>query len=163
MNRMLGPLAMWWSDRTVRERRMVGVMLAILAAVVVWLGIVRPLMAWRAAAAERAAVASTTLTDTRRALASLGRVQSARRLPAEGVEPLIRRTAEAAGLEVVTVMSASGQMGFELSSVDSARLFNWLAVLEREHGLVICSLGVTENADATLNVEGGLAPGGCQA
>lgn len=162
MNRVWAPLAMWWSDRTVRERRMVGVMLVILAAVTLWLGVVRPLVAWRAAAAERAAAATAALNDTRRALASLGRVQVAARPPVEGIETVLRRTAATAGLEVVTVMSATGQTGFELSSVDSARLFGWLGVLEREHGLVVCTLGVTENADATLNVEGGLAPGGCE-
>lgn len=162
MNRVLAPLAMWWSDRTERERRMVGVMLVILAAVIVWLGVVRPLVAWRAAAAERAAAAASTLTDTRQALASLGRAPEAARPPLQGIETVLQTTAAAAGLEVVTVMSATGRTGFELSSVDSARLFGWLGVLEREHGLVICTLGVTENADATLNVEGGLAPGGCE-
>ena len=162
MSRFRGSLAMWWSDRTVRERRMVGVMLIILAAVTVWLAVVRPLIGWRAAAAERAATAASVLTDARRALASLGGVKVAARPPLEGIEAVLQRTAATAGLEVVTVMSATGQTGFELSSVDSARLFGWLGVLEREHGLLVCTLGVTENADATLNVEGGLAPGGCE-
>jgi general secretion pathway protein M len=64
---------------------------------------------------------------------------------------------------VVTVMSASGQLGFQLSSVGSGPLFAWLRALETDHRLTICSLGVTENADATLNVEGGLASGRCTA
>jgi general secretion pathway protein M len=34
-------------------------------------------------------------------------------------------------------------------------------VLETDHRLSVCSLGVTENADATLNVEAGFAAGAC--
>jgi general secretion pathway protein M len=83
--------------------------------------------------------------------------------PAEGLEPLIRRTAEAAGLEVVIAMSPSGQLGFQLSRVRSGPLFAWLAALETDHRLTVCSLGVIENADATLNVEGALASGSCTA
>ena len=60
-------------------------------------------------------------------------------------------------------MSGSGRLGFQLSSVGSGPLFAWLAAVESDHGLTICSLGVTENADATLNVEGGLASGACVA
>ena len=44
-----------------------------------------------------------------------------------------------------------------LSSVGSGPLFTWLAELETDHGLSICSLGVTENTDATLNATRGPA------
>ncbi len=36
-----------------------------------------------------------------------------------------------------------------------------LSALETDHGLTICSLGVTENADATLNVAGAVSNGTC--
>ena len=161
MSRLIGHAEAWWGGRTVRERRMLLVMIGLLTAVAVWLGLVQPVLGWRAAAADRAEAAAVTLAEVRAAAASFGSPERPVNPPAEGLEPLIRRTAEAAGLEVVTVMSASGQLGFQLSSVSSGPLFAWLGALETDHRLTICSLGVTENADATLNVEGGLASGSC--
>lgn len=161
MNRILGGGAMWWSARALRERRMLTVMAGLLLAALVSLGVVRPILAWRAAAADRAEAASATLVEVRAVAASLGSERPAEKPPAEGLEPLIRRTAGAAGLEIVTLMSASGQIGFQLSRAASGALFPWLATLEGDHHLTICSLGVTENADTTLNVEGAVSVGAC--
>lgn len=163
MNMLLGPLELWWSGRTLREQRMLMVMAALLLVVVVWLGVVRPVVAWRAAAADRALAAAGTLAEVRASIASMGPGRPSARPPAEGLEPLIRRTAETAGLEVVIAMSPSGRLGFQLSRVRSGPLFAWLAALETDHRLTVCSLGVIENADATLNVEGTLAAGSCVA
>lgn len=161
MNRILNPAAMWWSGRSLRERRLLMVMAGLLLAIVVSLGVVRPILSWRAAAAERAEAASATLAEVRAAIAAVGPARSRAAPPAEGLEPLVRRTAAAADLDVVTLMSASGQLGFQLSRTGSGPLFVWLAALESDHGLAICNLGVTENADATLNVEGAVAAGAC--
>ena len=161
MNRFAGSAEAWWNGRTLRERRMLLVMAGLIAAVAVWMGLVQPVLAWRAAAAERAEAAAVTLAEVRVAVAALRPERPPASPPAEGLDPLIRRTAEAAGLDVVTVMSASGELGVQLSSVGSGPLFAWLSALETDHRLSICSLGVTENADATLNVEGGLASGPC--
>jgi general secretion pathway protein M len=161
MNRLIGQAEAWWGGRTLRERRMLMVMVGLLVATAVWLGAVQPVLAWREAAAARAGAAALTLAEVRASVASLGPVRSTTAPPAEGLEPLIRRTAAAAGLEVVTVMSATGQLGVQLSSVSSGPLFAWLAALETDHRLSICALGVTENSDATLNVEAGVAAGSC--
>ncbi|MDI1326790.1 MAG: type II secretion system protein GspM [Brevundimonas sp.] len=161
MNRFTGPLELWFSGRTLRERRMLMVMAALLLATMVWLGGIRPVLAWRTAAADRAEAAAVMLAEARASVASLGPARPAAPPPAEGLEPLIRRTAGAAGLEVVTAMSPSGQLGFQLSRVRSGPLFAWLAALETDHRLTVCSLGVVGNADATLNVEGALTAGPC--
>lgn len=161
MTRYFASLDLWWSGLTLRERRMLLIMAVLVLGTVVWLGVVRPVLAWRTTAADRAAAAAATLTEVRAATASLAPATAATPSPAEGLEPLIRRTSEAAGLEVVTEMSASGRLGFKLSQVRSGPLFAWLSGLETDHHLTICSLGVVENADATLNVEGGLASASC--
>lgn len=161
MNRFTGPLELWFSGRTLRERRMLMVMAGLLTATIIWLGVVQPVLAWRGAAADRAQASAETLAEVRTAVAALGPPRAPARPPAEGLDPLIRRTAEAAGLEVVIAMSPSGQLGFQLARVRSGPLFAWLATLETDHSLTICSLGVVENADATLNVEGALSVGPC--
>lgn len=161
MTGLLNHAAAWWSGRTVRERRMLMVMAVLLLATAAWLGLVRPVLDWRMAAAGRAEAASATLVEVRTAVAALGPPRAPDPAPAEGLEPLIRRTAEAAGLDIATAMSGSGQLGFRLSRVQSGPLFAWLSALETDHRLTVCSLGVVENADATLNVEGALSPGAC--
>lgn len=161
MNRLVNTAAMWWSGRTVREQRLLMVMVVLLAATVISLAVVRPVLMWRADAAERAALAAADLVEVRSTVAALGPARPPANGTAEGLEPLIRRTAAAADLEVVTLMSPSGQLGFQLSRAGSGPLFAWLAVLETDHRLVVCSLGVTENTDATLNVEGSVSAGAC--
>lgn len=161
MTRYLAGLEHRWSGLTLRERRMLLVMAVLLLATVVWLGLVRPVLTWRTAAGDRAAAAAVTLAEVRAATASLAPATAAAPTPAEGLEPLIRRTSAAAGLEVVTDMSSSGRLGFKLSRVSSGPLFAWLSGLETDHHLTLCSLGVVKNADATLNVEGGLSFGSC--
>jgi general secretion pathway protein M len=163
MIRLPDGIAAWWAGRTLRERRLLLVMVALLAVTTAWLGVVRPVLAWRAAAADRATAAAATLDEVRTAAALLTPSGAAADRSAEGLEPLIRRTAGAAGLEVVTTMGAANQLGFQLSNVGTAALFSWLSALETDHRLTVCSLGVVKNADATLNVEGSVSAGTCGA
>lgn len=161
MSRYPGGVLVWWDGRTQRERRMVMVLGGLILATAVWLGVVRPVQVWRTAAADRAQVAAVTLAEVRRTVGLLQPAPTAAVRPPEGLDPLIQRTADTAGVEVVTTMSPSGQLGFQVSGVGSASLFAWLWALETDHRLAICSLGVTENADATLNVEGSVSADTC--
>lgn len=159
MRRLTDRLYPWWEARTVREQRMLALMAVLLAAVLVWLAVIRPAVAWREAAA----------VDRARAEADLAWVQAGLRLVApstgaprpvidvDGFQPLVLRTAEAAGLTVTTGLDASGRLAFRIPDASSAALFGWLSALEREHGIAVVSLGVVENTDATLQVEGALA------
>ncbi|MDP3658257.1 MAG: type II secretion system protein GspM [Brevundimonas sp.] len=163
MNRIISGLELWWSARTLRERRMLMVMAALLLATIVWLGLIRPVRVWKAEAAERAEAAAVALAEVRAAVVLITPSRPAAEPPAEGLEPLVRRTADGAGLELVTAMSGSGRLGFQLSRVRSGPLFAWLSALETDHRLAVCSLGVVKNADATLNVEGVISAEACMA
>lgn len=159
MRRLTDRLYPWWDGRTLRERRMVILSAALVAALLFWLAVLRPAGAWR----ERAS------TDRAQAEAALAYVQAGLRLTApsaaapqpvidvDGFEPLVLRTAEAAGLTVTTGMDAAGRLGFRIPNASSAALFSWLSALEHDHGIEVVSLGVVENADATLQVEGALS------
>lgn len=152
----------WWDGRTVRERRLLMVMAVLVAAVLTWLLIVRPVQAWQAGAADRRFEAEQTLNEVRTGLRVIA-PSSAAAAPAnaEGLEPLVRRTAEAAGLTVVTTMAPGGGLGIQMSQAPGRETFAWLAALEADHAIKVCSLGVMENADATLNIDGALGQGGC--
>lgn len=163
MNRVTATAFVWWTGRTLRERRMLIVMMGLILATAIWVGVVRPVLEWRTAAADRVAAAATDLVEVRLAVGALTpRSPRPERLAGE-LEPLVRRTAEAAGVTVVTTMSGSGQLGFQASGVRSGALFAWLSALETDHGVTICGLGVLENANATLNAEGAVSTGDCSA
>lgn len=135
---------------------MLAVMALLVAAVVVWLGIVRPLADWRDEAAGDRARAEAHLVEVQTALTRLAPATGgrARRTEAQGLEPVLLQTAEAAGLELTTGMDPSGRIGFRAANAPAAAVFGWLAALETTHGLQPVSLSVVENADASLQVEG---------
>lgn len=134
---------------------MLMVMALLVAAVALWLGVIRPLNSWREDAAAGRALAEAELVEVRAALIRIAPdAGDVRPVDAQGLEPAVRQTAEAAGLQVTTGMDASGRLGFHVSNAPGAALFGWLAALETTHGLQPVNLGVVKNADATLQVEG---------
>lgn len=161
MNRILAELHQAWDGRTRREQRMLAVMALLLAAVFLWLAVVRPLTGWREEAARDRARAEAELIEVRADLSRLptATADSARMVDAQGLEPVLRQAAEAAGLELTTGMDASGRLGFRAANAPSAAVFGWLAALETAHGLQPASLSVVENADASLQVEGAFQAG----
>lgn len=159
MRRLTDRLYPWWEGRTLREQRMLALMMALLAAVLVWLAVVRPALGWREAAASDRAQAEADLASVQTGLRLVAPSTAAPRaaIDVDGFEPLVLRTAEAAGLSITTGMDASGRLSFRIPNGSSSALFGWLSALEHEHGISIISLGVIENTDATLQAEGVLS------
>ena len=158
MRRLTDRLYPWWEGRTLRERRMLALMAVLLAAVLVWLAVIRPVLAWREAAAADRVQAEAELAGVEAGLRLTAPTAAARPvIDLEGFEPLVIRTAEAAGLTVTTGMDASGRLAFRIPDASSPALFGWMSALERDHGIAVISLGVVENTDATLQVEGALS------
>ena len=158
MRQLTDRLYPWWDGRTMREQRMLALMAVLLAAVFVWLAVVRPALGWRDAAAFDRARAEADLAHVQAGLRLIGPTVAAPRpvIDAEVFEPLVLRTAETAGLTVTTGMDATGRLGFRIPNASSSALFGWLSALESDHGIEVVSLGVVENTDATLQVEGAL-------
>ena len=155
MKARFSSVAAWWDGRSLRERRMLALMGALVLGVVVWLGIARPLDAWTADQARARGVA-----ERQRALIETAVVQRGAR-PAEAVDlqALVAATAPTAGVQPTLGMSEGGRLGFRLDRVTTAQAFGWLAALEAG-GTRIEELGVVENPDGTLGVTGALAAGG---
>ena len=103
MRRMTDRLYAWWCARTVREKRLLAVMLALLAAVLFWLAVVRPVLDWRGQAAADRADAEAELAGVQTALRLVTPNAAARPvIDSEGFESLVLRTAEGAGLRIST-------------------------------------------------------------
>lgn len=159
MRALIDRLRLWWEGRTIREQRMLAVMAVLVAATLVWLLIIRPVGLWREAAGERRLQAASDLFDVRAGARQLAATPGSARasIDAQGLEPLVRQTAESSGLVITTGMDPSGRLGFRISNASSSAVFGWLATLQTAHGINVRSLGVIENTDATLQVEGSLS------
>ncbi|MDY6924742.1 MAG: type II secretion system protein GspM [Pseudomonadota bacterium] len=156
MNRIVAQLQQAWDGRTRREQQMLIGMALLATAVVLWLGVIRPLNAWRDEAGRDRARAEADRVEVQAALGRLAPTAGGapRGADVQGLEPVLQQTATAAGLELTTGMDASGRLGFRIARASSSEVFGWLAALETTHGLQPASLGVIENADASLQVEG---------
>lgn len=142
----------WWRDRSPRERVLLSVLAVLLAGVVLWLGVLRPLAAGRAAAAARHHGAAAALVDVQRMglaiRAAEARASAARSVP---VVDRVAARASAAGMTVAS-LDADGASGARLviAAVRPEPLLAWLAGIERDDGLIIESVNITRNDDATV-------------
>ena len=164
MNRFVGPTMQLWEGRTVRERRLLAAMSALMAMTAAGVLVVRPAWTGRDAALERRERAQMTAAEVRH---DLGRLDFPQRAASgggsDGLEFLMRETAEAAGFASTLTMNSDGRVGFRIAAARSGAALAWIAQLESDHGLRVCQLSVIENADATVNLEGKVAPRACNA
>lgn len=140
----------WWNERSLREQRLIQVMLMLAVIVLGWLLVVRPLSDSLAAAKARHDAAVVALGEAR-ARATPGASPG---VPAAGpVDALVARTANEAGFTNARLTS----QGAERASVavDAARpqvLFGWVARLEQS-GVVVERLATRLNGDRTVAAE----------
>lgn len=156
MNSILSNAAAWWDARTLREQRMVMIGGGLLLAVIVWLGVVRPLWTWREDAADDRALAEADQQRVAVALARLAPSDAPAAGPAPDLQAVVAEVGAQTGLTPVMGMAGDGNLGFSLSDISTAAAFGWLSAL-RDRGVDAVSLSVVENTDATLTVEGSLA------
>jgi general secretion pathway protein M len=145
---------LWWRGRSPREQRLLLVMGVLLALVLGWLLVVRPLDGALDAAKQRhgaavlAAAEARAEADVRRRAA-----QRPRQAPPLLIDGLISQTATEAGFTGARI-AAQGP-GRASVAIDAARpqaFFAWIAGLE-QRGLVVQSLRAQANPDRTLSTE----------
>ena len=141
----------WWDGRSLREQRLLMVMGALIAGIVLWFGVITPSLAWRADAADRRAEAEADLALIEGGAARLAGGSSS--MGADQVQAAARRAADAGGVNAVFNPLDDG-VGFSVNGASTATLFGWLGALHSEHGIEARVLTVSENADATVNAEG---------
>lgn len=145
---MMALFSPWWAQRTQRERWLIGAMLALLAGVLAWLLLVRPLAAARASAQAEAATAATRLAQAE-ALAAAIRARPAIN-PAPVLDVLNRRLGEA-GLQAARLEAQGpGQALLEIAAINGRLLIGWASALEQRDGLVIEQLDATRNPDQSV-------------
>ncbi len=144
----------WWKTRTVREQQMLLVMFALIALVLAWLVIIRPLGDALSDARERHNAAVLALADLRAQTAAIKQAQQG--TPAslnEPIEALVGRSASDAGFTVTRIEPQGGNtVNLVMDTVRAQAFFGWVGQME-SRGLIVDRLVATPNADQTLSVQ----------
>lgn len=153
-------LADWWQAREPRERRMVAVMLAALAAFVLWYGVIAPLRQARDDARARHADAVAAVQEIERALVRI-EASAARLPPAPAGDAFATAIVDSAGAAGVAISrqddSGDGMLVIAIDAVAAPTLFAWIDTLRREHGIAPLALQV-DKRDGRLRAELRFAP-----
>lgn len=142
----------WFAGRSLRERRLILVMLALLVVTILWGGIILPVRDGLSSARERYADAVVRLGATE---TEVDQIRNAgRRTPIEGsLADTLRRRAEAAGFALASVdESGAGRIHATIAAARPAALARWFAGLEAS-GILIESATWRDNADGSVGVD----------
>lgn len=160
---MMERLRVLWGERSPREQWMLGVMFALLAAVILWLGIARPL----AAAQRSVRDALREATDRNAAIrAKVTLLKSLPRTagPIDAAVPLEQFIGQSAGEAGLTLERAQAQgadrVDMAIASVRPVALLSWLAALEAR-GIRVETMSARPAATAgSVSVQAVLVRGG---
>jgi len=149
-------LASWWRLRSAREQGLLLVMFGLLALVLVWLLVVRPLSDALDSAKRRHGEDVTALAEAR-ARAGAGALATAPTATAPlPVDAYLGRTAPEAGFTGARIVAQGPARATVV--IDAARpqaFFAWVRLME-QNGLVVESLRARANDDRTLAIEAAL-------
>lgn len=145
---MMAGLPPWWNQRSAREQLLLALAAGLLALLLAWLLILRPLAGARATAIDDARTAQAQLAQVR-ALAAAIRARPAP--PAGPVHELIGRRLAEAGLSPARLEAQGpGQAVIEIAAINGRLLIGWAAALEQRDGLVVEELEASRNSDESV-------------
>lgn len=162
MNDLLLRMRAWWQGREPRERAMLAVMAAMIAAFAWWYGLLWPLRALRDSAEARYDRAAAALQAVEAEALAYGSNAGAPRRPpptGEALQRLLLEGARDAGIAPSRQRTAAdGSVVLEFDHVPAPALFGWLGGLAEAQGLAPSSLRV-QRADGQLRAEAGFGGG----
>jgi general secretion pathway protein M len=143
-----------WLARTPRERWLLGVMLAMVALVLAWLLILRPLGDMLSAAKQRHGEAVADLAEARGQAAAIGGLERNRPAPLAGpLDTAIAAAASEAGFQLSGIQpEGPGRVSIAIGAARPPALFGWVGRLEAQ-GFVVERLTATSNPDRTLSAQ----------
>lgn len=144
-------LKLWFDGRSLRERRMILVMVALAVVTIVWGGIIRPVGDGLSSARERHADAVIRLGETRVLVDALRQAQRRRPAPLTGaLADVVRAQADQAGFALASLdPDGPGRVRVGIASARPGALTGWLARLERG-GILVDAASMTNNGDQTV-------------
>jgi general secretion pathway protein M len=143
----------YWIDRSVREQRLLTVMLALLTAVILWFALISPIRHARIAATERlerAAIASGQVLTRAAALRATIRAAPPPALKTSLILAVETSATEAGFTPARLERRNEDRILISMSSAKSQALFSWLSMLAKR-GIFVETATIHPNADATLS------------
>lgn len=141
----------WFTGRSLRERRLILVMLGLLAVTIVWGLVIRPVRDGLSSTRERYADAVVRAGEAERELAAVKAIQ--RRQPRPVQLPLadeVRARAQAAGFALATLEpEANDRIRASIATAKAGALMAWIGNLEND-GVLVDGLSVRGNGDGTV-------------
>ena len=147
-------IRLWFNGRSLREKRMILVMLALLVVTVIWGLIIRPVGDGLSAARERHVPVVLLLADTRDRAEAIRALRRGGAGPVSGpLDAAVRQSADAAGFALATLDPADGgAVRFTITSARGGALLAWLTQLEAS-GVVVDQLVTANNGDRTVSAQ----------
>jgi general secretion pathway protein M len=141
-----------WLARSPRERWLLGVMLALVALVLVWLAILRPLSDMLSAARQRHGEAVEALAEARSQAAAIAALEKNRPAPFAGpIDTAVAAAASEVGFQLSGVQAEGpGRVSLAIGAAKPQALFGWISGLEAQ-GYIVQSLTASSNPDRTLS------------
>jgi general secretion pathway protein M len=147
-------LRAWFDTRSLREKRLILVMLALLALTLIWYGIIRPIGDALASERARHATAVIRLGEAKAAVAAIRAAERNRPPPLTGAfADAVRARAADAGFALASLdQDGPNRVRVSIQSARPAALTPWLARLEAA-GVLVDAATLTNNGDRTVAVQ----------
>ncbi len=147
----MSALKAWFDGRSLREKRLLLVMAALLVVTILWAGIVRPVDDGLSSARERHTAAVIRLGETKAQVEALAGIR--RPPPLTGsLADTVRAAADEAGFALQSLNEdGPGRVRAQIQSARAAALIPWLNRLERG-GILVEQATLTDNGDRTVGV-----------
>ncbi|MFA6115723.1 MAG: type II secretion system protein GspM [Sphingomonas sp.] len=151
---MIERFRLWFAGRSLRERRLLLVMFALLALTIVWAGIIRPVTDGLSSARERHTDALIRLAETQARVKELEAIQRQRPAPLEAqLDTVIRDRANEAGFALASVTpDGPNRVQITIATARPGPLLGWIAGLESA-GILVDSLSTADNGDKTVSAQ----------
>ncbi|UVO49374.1 type II secretion system protein M [Sphingomonas sp. SUN019] len=130
-------LRAWFTGRSLRERRLILVMFALLAITIVWAAVIRPVRDGLASSRDAHASAVVRLGETEAQVRALKSIQRSRPQPLDApLADAIRARADTAGFALASLEPEGDRVRISIASAKPGALLGWIAGLEAEGILV---------------------------
>lgn len=151
MNGRLEAARLWWLSRTTRERALLMVMTAALAAVIGWYGVAAPMISASHAAEARAERAAMQLSSLRGLAPRANRPAAS---SAAAPQAVVEAAASKVGLPIARHrQDANGRFTIWITAIDSKILLPWTAALEREGVVVVTDFTASRLGNGLVEAE----------
>ena len=144
----------WFHARSLREKRLLVIMVALLGLTIIWLGLLRPLGDALSSERQRHADAVVRLGETQARVDALRQIGRQRTAPLSGsFADTVRARAAEAGFSVATLdEDGPGRVRVGIAGARPAALVPWLARLEAG-GILVDAATLTDKGDRSVGVQ----------